>query len=140
MIGEPLSIGTPATHTLSLTPTVRPASGPSAAPGIEHFQLQPFDGFSSPIGRCPTSSRGYETGRLSSGSSSSRAKPASLGPASSAKVASSSSLSPSLYCSAIWASSARDGGWIGTGSSLTRPLLAGRRVRPHYASSEGAPR
>ena len=51
-------MGMPATHTLSLTPSVRPASGPSSAPGIEHFQLQPFDGFSSPVGRCPASARG----------------------------------------------------------------------------------
>jgi hypothetical protein len=57
MIGDPLSIGTPATHTLSLT-TVRSASGPSGAPGIEHFPLKPLDGFSSPVGRCPTSTRG----------------------------------------------------------------------------------
>ena len=62
MIGEPLSIGTPATQTLSLTPTVLPASGPSAAPGIEHFHAQPLDGFSSPIGRWPRSARGYLTG------------------------------------------------------------------------------
>jgi hypothetical protein len=46
-----LSIGTPATQTLSLMPTVRPASGPSGAPGIEHRQLHPLDGFSSPVGR-----------------------------------------------------------------------------------------
>src|SRR5215216_1412990 len=140
MIGDPLSIGTPATHTLSLTPTVLPASGPSAAPRIEHFQLHPFDGLSSPTGRCPSSSRGYETGRLSSWSSSRRSKPVSVGPASSAKTSSSSSLRPSRYSSAIRASSARDGGWMGTLSSSLGAVGAGRRARPLNASSEGPER
>ena len=72
MIGEPLSIGMPATQMLSFTPTRRPASGPSAAPGIEHFHAHPFDGFSAPVGRWPRSARGYFTGRCSSGSSSRR--------------------------------------------------------------------
>ena len=72
MIGEPLSIGMPATQTLSFTPRVRPASGPSSAPGIRHTQAQPLDGFSSPVGRWPRSARGYFTGSDSSSSSSIR--------------------------------------------------------------------
>ena len=47
----PLSIGIPARQMLSLIATRSPESGPSAAPGIEHFQTQPFPGFSSPSGR-----------------------------------------------------------------------------------------
>src|SRR4051794_41972413 len=81
MIGEPLSSGMPATHTLSLTPTVRPASGPLAAPGIEHTHDQPLDGFSAPTGRWPTSTRGYFTGRCSSGSSSRRVSAGGARPA-----------------------------------------------------------
>ena len=113
MIGEPLSSGIPARQTLSLTPTVRPASGPSAAPGIEHFQTHPLPGFSSPTGRWPRSARGYFTGSCSSGSSSRREKPASAGPATSVKTSSSSSVRVMWNASAIHSSCCREGGWMG---------------------------
>src|SRR3954454_7029036 len=71
-ISLPLSIGMPARQMLSLTATRTPESGPSGAPGIEHFQTQPLLGFSSPTGRWPTSRRGYFTGRGGASSSSRR--------------------------------------------------------------------
>src|SRR3954454_18178583 len=141
MIGEPLSIGTPATQTLSLTPTVRPASGPSAAPGIEHFHAQPLLGFSSPTGRWPVSARGYLTGSCSSGSSSSRRKPASVGPAASAKTSSSSSVRGMCNESAIHSSCCRVGGWTGmappsaTERQLTADRGALRRGHPHRVAA-----
>src|SRR4029079_14794030 len=36
---EPFVVGTPATETLSLTPTVRPRSGPSGAPATRHVVM-----------------------------------------------------------------------------------------------------
>src|SRR5919199_2673310 len=141
MIGEPLSIGMPATQTLSLTPTRLPASGPSAAPGIEHTHDHPFDGFSAPVGRWPRSARGYFTGRCSSGSSSSRRKPARVAGAAAANVSSSSSVRSKRNCSrAMRWSSWRDGGWTGTDDLLrlwgtvARPY-SGRRARARRASA-----
>src|SRR5215471_18897315 len=48
---EPFIIGTPATQTLSLIAIRFPASGPLAAPLMEHFWYQAFSGFSSAVGR-----------------------------------------------------------------------------------------
>ena len=48
---EPFIIGTPATSTLSLTATVRPASGPSAAPRISVVTYQAPSGLSASAGR-----------------------------------------------------------------------------------------
>src|SRR3954471_15253110 len=133
MIGEPLSIGIPATHTLSFTPTRLPASGPSAAPGIEHFHAHPLDGLSAPVGRWPRSARAYFTGRFSSVSSSRRVKPASVAGAATANVSSSSSLRSKRNSRAMRCSSWREGGWTGTatscgvgGRSADRSPAAGR--------------
>ena len=48
---EPFIIGTPATATLSLMATVRPASGPSAAPRISVVTYQAPSGLSASAGR-----------------------------------------------------------------------------------------
>src|ERR671927_1485164 len=48
---EPFIIGTPATSTLSLTATVRPANGPSAAPRISVVTYQAPRGLSASAGR-----------------------------------------------------------------------------------------
>src|SRR5437764_6858272 len=128
-MGEPFSIGSPATHTLSLIATVRPASGPSSAPGIEHRHTHPFDGFASPSGRWPGSARGYLTGNASSSSSSSRAYPAAVGSASAKKASTSSSVRRNSNTLASSASSSRDGGWIGIDSLQGR----GQLPRPYPA-------
>src|SRR3954466_6586735 len=49
--GEPFIIGTPATAVLSLTATVRPASGPSGAPVISVRTYQAPSGLSASSGR-----------------------------------------------------------------------------------------
>src|SRR4051794_36114023 len=48
---EPFDVGTPATEMLSLTPTVRPASGPSAAPSTRQRVTKALNRFSSADGR-----------------------------------------------------------------------------------------
>src|SRR3954453_15498524 len=50
---EPFIIGTPATAVLSLTATVRPASGPSSAPRISVVTYQAPSGLSASAGRVP---------------------------------------------------------------------------------------
>src|SRR5919205_3083234 len=55
---EPFIIGTPATAVLSLTATVRPASGPSSAPRISVRTYQAPSGFSASDGRLLVRSSG----------------------------------------------------------------------------------
>jgi hypothetical protein len=50
---DPFIIGTPATAVLSLTATVRPASGPSSAPRISVRTYQAPSGLSASSGRRP---------------------------------------------------------------------------------------
>src|SRR3954469_12410171 len=150
MIGEPLSMGMPATQTLSLIATRLPASGPSSAPGIEHTHDHPFDGLSAPVGRWPRSARGYFTGRCSSGSSSSRAKPASAPGAAAANVSSSSSVSSKLKARASCCSLVREGGWTGTatscggwgtgGSTVVRPPCRGQVAKRSPTDARLTPR
>ncbi|ALE82281.1 hypothetical protein XF36_03290 [Pseudonocardia sp. HH130629-09] len=46
-VADPLVIGTPARQMLSFNATVRPASGPSAAPGTDVVTYQPPSGLSA---------------------------------------------------------------------------------------------
>ena len=47
---EPFVVGTPASEMLSLSPTVRPASGPDAAPSTRQRRMNELNGFSSGAG------------------------------------------------------------------------------------------
>ncbi len=57
-VSDPFIIGTPATMVLSLTATVRPASGPACASVISVVTYQAPSGFSASEGRCHARSGG----------------------------------------------------------------------------------
>src|SRR5581483_3155912 len=126
---DPFIIGTPATHTLSLTTTRLPASGPSAAPRISHRQYQALNGLSDGSGRCPAGRGYFGASGAGSGNCSTASIVPSRGTMSSRYEARSSSDRTSPNESAISRSCPIAGGSIGIAHLLFRATLVQRQER-----------